>query len=104
MYEKFKGEERCGMKGWREVCCIYSFFLTNNQRLVVRAFSPIFCPSLDMNFCLLFVQVLNKNFYISSIEIWCMNFRKKREENILLMISSIEIIILLFSSSSLRVT
>ena len=47
---------------------------------------------------------MDKNSYISSIEIWCIGFRKKREERVLLMISSVKIIILLFSSSSLRVS
>ena len=47
---------------------------------------------------------MDKIFCISIVEIWCMSFRKKREEIVLLMIFSIEINIFLFSSSSLRVS
>ena len=81
----------------------YPFFLTNNQRLVVGASSLSFVLVWIWVFFLFFVQELDKKFYISSIEIWCIDFRKKREEMDLLMISSIEIIIFL-SSSSLRIS
>ena len=54
-------------------------------------FSSFFCPR------------VGQNFYITSVEIWCMSFRKKKEKKILLMISSVKIIILLYSSS-LRVS
>ena len=44
---------------------------------------------------LLLTQKLDKNSYISIIEICCMGLRKKREERVLLVISSVEINILL---------
>ena len=104
MHEK-NSRERCRLKvqrPWGKVAFISSFLLTTKDWLLGPLLS-LFCLSLDIKFSLFFVQELDKYSYISNIEIWCMSFRKKREESIFLMISNVEVIIVLFSSSSLRV-
>ena len=92
VHEKNQGK-RHGEKGPRHEKYILSFL---HKRLVVLdiSFSPTYLY-LDKDVSSSLCPKVGQNFYISIVEIWYMDFSKKKEERVLLMISSVEIKILL---------
>ena len=103
-----------GEKSWREVrreghgCEVFVLLSLLSYQLSKVGYldhlPSIFYPSLDMGFSTSLYPKVGQNFYISSVEIWCIGSKKKKEERVLLIISSVEINILLFFSFSLRVS
>ena len=96
------GEEKAWMKvhGVRFVWLL-SLLSYQQSKVGCQGLLSLFCISLDMDFSLSFVQELKINFLDLQHRDHVYGFQEEREESVLLMISSIEIIILLFSSFSL---